>query len=45
MKLRDELMVLEKGSWDFMRNNNADVANLIYRASYSNTFTVYPIKC
>ena len=23
-KLRDELMVLEKGSWDFMRNNNAD---------------------
>ena len=44
VKLRDELMVLEKGSWDFMRNNNADVANLIYRASYSNTFTVYPIK-
>ena len=24
VKLRDELMVLEKGSWDFMRNNNAD---------------------
>ena len=23
-KLRDELMVLEKGSWDFLRNNNAD---------------------
>jgi len=24
VKLRDELMVLEKGYWDFMRNNNAD---------------------
>ena len=23
-KLRDELIVLETGSWDFMRNNNAD---------------------
>jgi uncharacterized protein (TIGR02246 family) len=24
MKLREELMALEKGSWDFMRNNNAE---------------------
>ena len=24
MKLREELMTLEKGSWDFMRNNNQD---------------------
>jgi len=24
MKLRDELMALEKGSWDFMRNKNYD---------------------
>jgi hypothetical protein len=24
MKLRDELMALEKGSWDFMRDNNVD---------------------
>lgn len=24
VKLRDELMVLEKGYWDFMRNNNVD---------------------
>lgn len=24
MKLREELMVLEKGSWDFMRDNNAE---------------------
>ena len=24
MKLREELMTLEKGSWDFMRNNNQE---------------------
>lgn len=24
MKLRDDLMALEKGSWDFMRDNNAE---------------------
>lgn len=24
MKLREELMALEKGSWDFMRNNNQE---------------------
>ena len=25
-KLRDELMALEKGSWDFLRDNNATTA-------------------
>ena len=24
MKLRDELMALEKGSWDFMRDKNIE---------------------